>query len=55
MAHAYYKFTYKDGTEARIIDPTSEFRPETITSIQKYFDTTGNRLKYERGQWKTWE
>ncbi|MFD1698277.1 DUF637 domain-containing protein [Halopseudomonas phragmitis] len=51
----YYKFTYKDGVEARVIDPASGFKPGTITSTQQYFDTTGNRLRYEDGQWKSWE
>ncbi|WP_312595101.1 hypothetical protein [Stutzerimonas nitrititolerans] len=51
----YYKFTYKDGAEVRVIDPSSGFKPGTITSTQQYFDTAGNRLRYESGQWKPWE
>ena len=51
----YYKLTYKDGTEVRVIDPASGFKPGTITSYQQYFDAAGNRLKYEGGQWKTWD
>ncbi len=51
----YYKFTYKDGVEVRVIDSASGFKPGTITSAQQYFDTTGNRLRYEAGQWKSWE
>ncbi|VTS60472.1 Hemolysin precursor [Streptococcus dysgalactiae subsp. equisimilis] len=51
----YYKFTYKDGVEVRVIDPASGFKPGTITSAQQYFDTAGNRLRYEAGQWKSWE
>ncbi|MBU2324658.1 MAG: hemagglutinin repeat-containing protein, partial [Gammaproteobacteria bacterium] len=51
----YYKFTYKDGAEVRVIDPASGFKPGTITSVQQYFDTAGNRLRYEAGQWKLWE
>lgn len=51
----YYKLTYKDGTEVRVIDPASGFKPGTITSYQQYFDAAGNRLKYEGGQWKAWD
>ncbi|WP_241191004.1 hypothetical protein [Pseudomonas chlororaphis] len=51
----YYKFTYKDGTEVRVIDPASGFKSGTITSYQKYYDPKGNRLKYEAGKWSAWE
>ncbi|MBH3361508.1 RHS repeat-associated core domain-containing protein [Pseudomonas sp. URMO17WK12:I11] len=51
----YYKFTYNDGLEIRIINPASGFKPGTITKNQQYFDPTGNRLRYEAGQWKSWE
>ncbi len=51
----YYKFTYKDGTEVRVIDPTQKFNPGTITKYQQYFDPQGNRLKYEGGEWKLWQ
>ncbi|WAC45800.1 hemagglutinin repeat-containing protein [Pseudomonas sp. SL4(2022)] len=50
----YYKFTYKDGTEVRVIDSSAGFKPGTITKYQQYYDKQGNRLKYEAGQWKAW-
>ncbi|RMN77083.1 putative adhesin/hemolysin [Pseudomonas cannabina] len=50
----YYKFTYKDGLEVRIVDPSPEFKPGTITRNQQYYDTKGNRLKYEGGHWLPW-
>jgi hypothetical protein len=50
----YYKLTYRDGIEVRVIDPTSGFRPGTVANYQQYFDTAGNRLIYEAGQWKPW-
>lgn len=51
----YYKFTYKDGTEVRVIDSSTGFKPGTITSYQQYYDKQGSRLKYEAGEWKNWE
>lgn len=51
----YYKFTYRDGTEVRVIDSGSGFKPGTITKYQQYYDKQGNRLKYDAGQWKAWE
>lgn len=51
----YYKFTYKDGTEVRVIDSSAGFKPGTITKYQQYYDKQGSRLKYEAGQWKAWE
>lgn len=50
----YYKFTYKDGTVVKIIDPSTNYNPLTIAANQIYFDTKGNRLKYEGGTWKPW-
>lgn len=50
----YYKFTYKDGTEVRVIDSSAGFKPGKITKYQQYYDKQGNRLKYEAGQWKAW-
>ncbi len=50
----YYKFTYNDGLEVRIVDPSPEFKPGTITRNQQYYDTKGNRLKYEGGKWLPW-
>jgi len=51
----YYKLELNNGTEIRVIDPSSGFSPGTITRNQIYFDPSGVRLKYERGQWKAWE
>ncbi|MCJ7957688.1 MAG: hypothetical protein MUW57_14340 [Pseudomonas sp.] len=55
QAGEYYKFTYKDGLEVRVIDPASGFKSGTITSYQRYYDPKGNRLKYEAGKWSAWE
>ncbi|QRY82342.1 DUF637 domain-containing protein [Pseudomonas sp. PDNC002] len=52
---SYYKFIRNDGVEVRVINPSPDFSPGTITRYQQYFDTQGNRLKYEGGQWKVWE
>ncbi|WHS61092.1 hemagglutinin repeat-containing protein [Pseudomonas sp. G2-4] len=56
----YYKLvtTEKIGAknvEIRIIHPSPDFRPGTITRYQQYYDTQGNRLKYEGGEWKGWK
>ncbi len=51
----YYKFIRNDNVEVRVINPSPDFGPGTITRYQEYYDTKGNRLKYERGEWKTWE
>ncbi|WP_223114022.1 hypothetical protein [Pseudomonas syringae] len=32
-----------------------DFRSGTITRYQQYYDTQGNRLKYEAGEWKGWK
>lgn len=55
----YYKLvsTEKVGNkniEIRVIDPSPDFSPGTITRYQQYYDTQGNRLKYEGGEWKGW-
>ncbi|WP_157062731.1 hypothetical protein [Pseudomonas sp. Q12-87] len=50
----YYKFTYKDGLEIRVIDSSSDFSPGTITKYQQYFDRDGSRLKYIGGKWQAW-
>ncbi|WP_225919920.1 DUF637 domain-containing protein [Pseudomonas zeae] len=56
----YYKLvsTEKIGNknlEIRVIDPSPDFSPGTITRYQQYYDTQGNRLKYEGGEWKGWK
>ncbi|OCT20845.1 hypothetical protein A6E19_08405 [Pseudomonas putida] len=56
----YYKIisTAKIGNkniEIRVIDPSPDFSPGTITRYQQYYDTHGNRLKYEGGEWKGWK
>ncbi|WDG53562.1 filamentous hemagglutinin N-terminal domain-containing protein [Pseudomonas chlororaphis] len=56
----YYKFVSTDkignkNIEVRVMDPSPDFSPGTITRYQKYYDTQGRRLKYEGGQWKVWE
>ncbi|MCU1752421.1 hemagglutinin repeat-containing protein [Pseudomonas sp. 6D_7.1_Bac1] len=50
----YYKFTYKDGMEVRVIDSSSDFSPGTITKYQQYFDKDGSRLKYIGSKWLAW-
>ena len=56
----YYKLvtTEKIGAkniEIRVIDPSPDFRPGTITRYQQYYDAQGNPLKYEGGEWKGWK
>lgn len=56
----YYRLvsTEKIGNkniEIRVIDPSPDFSPGTITRYQQYYDTQGNRLKYEGGEWKGWK
>lgn len=56
----YYKLvsTEKMGNkniEIRVIDPSPDFSPGTITRYQQYYNTQGNRLKYEGGVWKHWK
>ncbi|WP_230151234.1 hypothetical protein [Pseudomonas brassicacearum] len=56
----YYKLvsTEKVGNknvEIRVISSSPDFSPVTITRYQQYYDTQGNRLKYEGGEWKGWK
>jgi hypothetical protein len=56
----YYKLvsTEKIGNkniEIRVINPSPDFSPGTITRYQQYYDTQGNRLKYEGSEWKGWK
>lgn len=55
----YYKLVSVEkvgnkNIEIRVIDPSPDFSPGTITRYQQYYDTQGNRLKYEGGEWKGW-
>jgi hypothetical protein len=56
----YYKIVSNEmiggkNLEVRVIDPSPDFNPKTITRYQQYVDTHGNRLKYEGVKWKLWE
>lgn len=56
----YYKLvsTEKVGNkniEIRMIDPSPDFSPGTITNYQQYYDTHGIRLRYEGGKWIGWK
>ncbi|SHN29675.1 hypothetical protein SAMN05216593_1251, partial [Pseudomonas asturiensis] len=56
----YYKLVSTEkidnkNIEIRVIDPSPDFSPGTITRYQQYYDTQGNRLKYEGGEWKGWK
>lgn len=51
----YYKIVMNDGTQFRIIDPKSSFKPGTITSNQVYLNPNGQKLKYQNGKWEIWK
>jgi filamentous hemagglutinin len=51
----YYKIVMNDGTQFRIIDPKSDFKPGTITSNQIYLNPNGQKLKYQNGKWEIWK
>ncbi|QER39658.1 filamentous hemagglutinin N-terminal domain-containing protein [Acinetobacter suaedae] len=51
----YYKMVMNDGTQIRIIDPNSSFKPGTIASNQIYLNQNGQKLKYQSGKWEIWK
>lgn len=51
----YYKIVMNDGTQIRIIDPNSSFKPGTIGSNQIYLNQDGQKLKYQSGKWEIWK
>ncbi|MDH2507308.1 DUF637 domain-containing protein [Acinetobacter baumannii] len=51
----YYKVVMNDGTQIRIIDPNSSFKPGTIAPNQIYLNQNGQKLKYQGGKWEIWK
>jgi len=51
----YYKMVMNDGTQIRIIDPNSSFKPGTIAPNQIYLNQNGQKLKYQSGKWEIWK
>lgn len=51
----YYKMVMNDGTQIRVIDPNSSFKPGTIASNQIYLNQNGQKLKYQSGKWEIWK
>lgn len=51
----YYKMVMNDGTQIRIIDPKSSFKPGTIAPNQIYLNQYGQKLKYQSGKWEIWK
>ncbi|MEJ2612756.1 MAG: hypothetical protein P8179_22525 [Candidatus Thiodiazotropha sp.] len=47
---SYYKFTYKNKTEVKVIDPTT-YNPRTPKKGSIFFNTQGQKIRYENRQW----